>query len=229
MYNIKGILYSIMNSEPAESTDSKIAYFIYQNIDSLDNVSATQLAKMCNVSTSAITRFCKKLGLDGFYDLYYLIKSYQRDPEAKPDKKFNIHKCPSKSISLTDYIDLQVKEIETLKDNLDVDKVFDLAHLLYEYKTIYLMGISQSLSSALNLQAALSFNGIFSQVISIPVKQKEILSNLSEETLVIIFSESGNFIKNTFGKEKLVSILSFNNCLQWLLYQGKAKKHLPLP
>lgn len=108
MNDIRARLYSFINSETRESTDNKIAFTIYENLDNLKNVTSSELASICNVSTSAITRFCKRLGLEGFFELHYLINYHQR----RPHEKFFIENIDSKKVSLIDYVDLQIDEIK---------------------------------------------------------------------------------------------------------------------
>lgn len=196
MDDIRIILNSFINSESTESADGKIAMTIFENINSLGDYTSTDLAKLCNVSNSAITRFCKRIGLEGFYELHYLIKKYQR----RPEQKFHIENEDSKSLSLTRYIDLQMEQILHLRDNLEIDKLFQLAHLLFSYKNIVLMGILQSSTSALQLQATLLQNDIVSRVLVSPVKQRSFFDNLKEDSLVIVFSVSGNLLQRVLGE-----------------------------
>lgn len=75
--------------------------------------------------------------------------------------------------------------------------------MLYKYKKIILMGTSHSFTSALQLQATLFSNNIITQVISAPYEQQKMMHNLDEDTLVIVFSVSGNFFKNTLKEEAI--------------------------
>ena len=70
------ILMSLLGNEDPGSTDYVIADYILKNVESLAKVSTSTLAENCNVSKASISRFCKKIGLEDFFELKYLIKKH---------------------------------------------------------------------------------------------------------------------------------------------------------
>ncbi len=51
------------------ASEKKLAEYMLNNIDSVQYLSITTLAKTCNVAEATITRFCKKLNFSGYNEL----------------------------------------------------------------------------------------------------------------------------------------------------------------
>ena len=69
MFNLMIILLAVINSEINDSNNYKIAKYIIENIDQLEDCSITELAKKCYVSNSSISRFCRDIGLRDYNEL----------------------------------------------------------------------------------------------------------------------------------------------------------------
>ncbi|WP_078378844.1 MurR/RpiR family transcriptional regulator [Sutcliffiella halmapala] len=68
------------NSVPALSHSEKhVLYYIEDHLDSAKNLPLTELAERNNVSTTTIVRMCHKLGLEGFTELKYILKTLDED------------------------------------------------------------------------------------------------------------------------------------------------------
>jgi len=63
------ILLTQIASQPNDTTDSQIAYYILNHLDDIQNDSISELAMKCNVSNSSISRFCRNIGLNDFSEL----------------------------------------------------------------------------------------------------------------------------------------------------------------
>ncbi|MHC5373357.1 MurR/RpiR family transcriptional regulator [Enterococcus sp. LJL120] len=186
MEDIHTILISFIDNE-TNTTDSHIAKTIFNQLNQLENTSIEELSSLCNVSKSAISRFCKKIGFEGMFELRYLINKFihrRRD-------KFSIEGYDAKLISHQDYIDLQLKELASFKQHYQEAQVHQLAQYLCQYQKIVMMGNLQSTTPAILLQATLLQLDIVTQVITSPQKQKEFFETPQENCLILIFSLSG--------------------------------------
>jgi RpiR family transcriptional regulator, glv operon transcriptional regulator len=56
-------------------TEKQVLYYIDNHVDEAKNFSLTEIAKVNNVSTTTIVRMSHKLGLDGFSELKYMLKT----------------------------------------------------------------------------------------------------------------------------------------------------------
>lgn len=105
-------------------TDLIIWKYISANKNHCSKISINELAEKCNVSRATITRFVKKLGLNGFSEFKVLLSWESDGTNILEEQSFDIA-CNS-----------IIKYVEDQKDkNYDV-----LCKLLYEAKTIYAYG-----------------------------------------------------------------------------------------
>ncbi|WP_270181085.1 MurR/RpiR family transcriptional regulator [Alkalihalobacillus sp. CinArs1] len=63
---------SLANLTP---TEKQVLYYIDQHLTEAKNLSLTEIAKVNNVSTTTVVRMSHKLGLEGFSELKYKLKS----------------------------------------------------------------------------------------------------------------------------------------------------------
>ena len=111
------ILSSMINSEPFGSNNYKIAKYIIENIEDLEDCSVSQLAKSCYVSNSSISRFCRDIGMSDFNALKNQIAKFGISHETTKDKyefqSYDPHQ-PAKSYitSVIDNLKLVIPSID---------------------------------------------------------------------------------------------------------------------
>lgn len=62
-------------------TEKQVLYYIDQHLNEAKNLSLTEIAKVNNVSTTTVVRMSHKLGLEGFSELKYRLKSTDEEVE----------------------------------------------------------------------------------------------------------------------------------------------------
>lgn len=194
------ILSSTINSEPKDSNNYKIAKFLIENISTLEDITLTDLAKQCYVSNSSISRFCRDIGLKDFNALKKQIAIFATEHE-KSKKKFNFKEFDSHSL----YKSYILSVIDNLKSLYSPSLEKDIQNLVLDiskYQKIAAFGYLQSENVALNLQFDLQTNGkiIFSCIKFID--QVDYIQEADENTLIIIFSESGTYFDRVFQRTK---------------------------
>lgn len=117
----------LYNSE-LNAGDLKISKIIEKNIKKIDELSIAQLADLCGVSPSKITKYSKKLGFRGFKELQFQLKA---------DKNIDI-----KNNSIVENERLKVEQFfnDFSQDNLDV-----VTGEIKKANKIYLFGKGPSL------------------------------------------------------------------------------------
>ncbi len=60
-------------------SEKHVLYYIEDHLEEAKNLPLTELAHLNNVSTTTIVRMCHKLGLDGFTELKYILKTMDED------------------------------------------------------------------------------------------------------------------------------------------------------
>ncbi|MEG0275814.1 MAG: MurR/RpiR family transcriptional regulator [Coprobacillus sp.] len=200
MFNLMIILLSTINSEPKDSNNYKIAKFIIENIRTLEECTLTELAKQCYVSNSSISRFCRDIGLKDFNALKNQVARFPIE-HMHAKGKFNFQEFDSQSLSKS-YILSVTHNLEMMCNGIQENNIIDLANDIYKYKKVAAFGYMQSENIALNLQYDLQTNGkpLFTCIKFID--QVDYMNSADEDTLIIIFSESGTYFDRVFQRTK---------------------------
>lgn len=223
MFNLIIILLSLINSEINDSNNYKIAKYILENINVLENCSITELAKKCYVSNSSISRFCRDIGLKDYNELKNQVAKYQIS------HKIAIHKFNYQGINgqtpVHSYIDEVINNLQLLRNSININDIKDLVKDIYNYKHVAAFGYLQSETVALNLQFDLQTNRKIIFTCMQYANQIEHIKNADENHLIIIFSDSGTYFKRAFARTHI-----FKNTLhkpKICLITGNQNIHLP--
>lgn len=219
MFNLVIILLSTINTEPKDSNNYKIAKYIIENLHNLEDCTISQLAKSCYVSSSSVSRFCRDIGLSDFNELRIQVAriplALQQAANKFLYKEFDDNFCSSYLKSVTDNLS------SAFDSSLIQSKIDLLVKDLHSYKKVAAFGYMQSENVALHLQYDLQTSGkpIFTRLKF--VDQVEYIKSADENTLIIIFSDSGSYFdyvfnrvtpyKHTSKKPKIYMVTSNNN------------------
>lgn len=66
--------------------EKKIALYILQKNNEINNINISKLAKLTSTSSATITRFCRKIGCESFVDMKIAISSAQQDVPVKTEE-----------------------------------------------------------------------------------------------------------------------------------------------
>lgn len=200
MFNLMIILSSMINSEPFGSNNYKIAKYIIENIEDLEDCSVSQLAKSCYVSNSSISRFCRDIGMSDFNALKNQIAKFGISQETTKGKyefqSYDPHQ-PAKS-----YITSVIDNLKLVIPSIDEQAIQKLVKDISQYKNVAAFGYRQSENVALNLQYDLQTNGkhIFTCIKF--TEQAEYIEQANQDDLIIIFSDTGTYFDRVFERVK---------------------------
>ena len=219
MFNLVIILLSTINSEPKDSNNYKIAKFLIENIRNLEDFSISELAKACYVSNSSVSRFCREIGLNDFNSLKTQIAKIPLEYQHA-HHKFDFKSFDEQSLSKS--YTLSVIDNLNMLYSTELDKqIKELVIDIYQYKHVAAFGYMHSQNVALNMQYDLqtSEKMIFTRIKF--ADQIDYISHSHEDTLIIIFSDTGTYFnrvfsrtipfKNNKSKPKIVMITSADN------------------
>jgi len=205
------ILLTQIASQPNDTTDSQIAYYILNHLDTIQNDSISELAIKCNVSNSSISRFCRNIGLNDFSEL----------KEGLNDQSFKFEVVSNSNDMKTRTIDHYSKVQESIKEvaqSIDTKVLLELVKDIHQYKQVTLLGLLKASSAAINLQVDLLMLGKLVNVKLTYNDQLEFISHANQNDLVIIFSYTGayfdqglRFTKNLNNIPKIY-LISGNVC-----------------
>ncbi len=115
-------------SDKLSNSELNISKVLLDNIDSIDNITITQLSKMAFVSNAAITKYAKKLGFSGYKELKYKLIN---DSVKKEEN--------------VGYIQKHHQKINDFFTTLNINKLEDLAKTIKKSQYICMYGKGPSL------------------------------------------------------------------------------------
>ncbi len=146
------------------ATEIAISNTISNNLDIAKDMSITNLANLCGVSTSKITKYSKRLGFSGYKEFQYQLK--------KTTKIINEHESP---------LDYQREKLLNFFEAYDPYKMERLKQMIHNSDKTYLFGRGPSLKVCEYYEPRLRI-----------AAHKNIVSNYDEYLLDLDLSEHGN-------------------------------------
>ena len=205
------ILLTQIASQPNDTTDSQIAYYILNHLDDIQNDSISELAMKCNVSNSSISRFCRNIGLNDFSEL----KESLNDQTFKFEIASNSSDIKTRTIEHASKVQESINEVT---QTIGTDVLLELIKDLHQYKQVTILGLLKASSAAINLQVDLLMLGKLVNVKLTYNDQLEFISHANQNDLVIVFSYTGayfdqglRFTKNLNNIPKIY-LISGNAC-----------------
>lgn len=170
----------IQNAMPELSkSERRIAEYLLRYPHDIRRFPCDSIANSCNTSRSAVIRFCKKLGYQGYSELRY---AFQTQPGVA-----SIESPTHGKTSLDHYADC----IQELRNTISPEKISEIAELIFHANRVVIFGLDHSFLSA--QQMAFRLNRI--HIDSHPIADSSIMGNyaniLKQGDLILIFSISG--------------------------------------
>lgn len=186
-------LITFLNGQPQNTTNYHIASVMIHHYNDIHSSSIDEIAKLCAVSKSTISKFARTLGFDDYYDL--------KDNATLIEDRFNnplnyltnIVTGIQKS-GIENYFDGITKDIQYLRDHLDMASIDRVAQALVDHQKVYAFGLVFSESAAIDFQYKLAYAGKFIQTFPDDLVQEDCLRSADDDTLIIIFSNSGDYM-----------------------------------
>jgi len=178
--------------------DYEIYNFIIKNSDKISYMTIRELAKEAHVSTTTITRFCKKLNCDGFSEFKVRYKM-ELDAGKKQKEAFD-------SSVIIDFF--HRVSMEKFQNELN-----EIANVIASRKHVIFMGVGNSGIVAEYASRYFSNMGIFSTGINDPMFPMNI--EFPDETILIVLSVEGEtniLVENSgLAKRSRVTTVSITN------------------
>lgn len=207
-------LLTLLNMEDSESTHYHIAITLLTHYDQISTSSIASIAQLCNVSKSTMSKFARLIGFEDYHDL--------KDSAPFVENKFGFELNYVTNIlttiereGLDAHFDAVIQDIQSYRNSFNLAPIDELACDLLRYEKVAAFGLLFSESAAIDLQYRLAYNQKFIVTYQSDVKQELYIRNAKEDTLIIVFSNSGDFIK----KYQLVE----GDCNKKIFQESKAK------
>lgn len=214
-------LLTFLNGQTIDSTNYHIALTMVNHYKEVQTSSIGEIAKLCAVSKSTISKFARTLGFDDYLDL--------KDNATLVEDRFN---NPLNYLSniltsieregFDQYFDAVIKDITYFKNHLDIHSIDRIAQAIADHEEVVTFGLIFSESAAVDFQYKLAYNGKYLRTFQDDLVQEEFLKQATEDTLIILFTNSGNYLtkqqirlgtpkKNIFSQTKAKIIVVTSN------------------
>lgn len=187
-------LWGILDGEDPESINYQIAQTLVENIASIRHTSSASLAELCNVSKPSISRFCKNLGYEDFYDFRAELNQYCPDRGTK----YILSSGSGDSNWMAGYMDSIRRNLDLMQNPMIREKIERLSHDIYSYRKVFLLGNMQSGKTASNLHYNLHVVKKNIYAVSSLKEQIQVFDVCRQGTLIVIFSVSGEYFRALF-------------------------------
>lgn len=208
-----GMLYNrlliILNEESPDSTYYHIALVMLKHIEELMKIPINKLAEICDVSKSTISKFIRFIGYEDYAEFRYAATFEDNKYNNNFNYVYNVMKYIENN-SMDCFIDTIRKDIEATYRNLDWDSIDRLVKDLVQYKRVAAFGLMFSETAAMDLQVKLAYNKKFIVTNLNDLKQDYFIQNAGEDTLIIAFSDSGEFINKYQNIEDFANKKAFS-------------------
>lgn len=194
MYIVAYRLINIRNSSRSDSTDSHIAEILLSNINEIDSLSIDSVAEMCSISKSKLSKFVKRIGFDDYKEFRDLVKNEKyRSGYYGYEDKLPMGRCIAKD-GMDSYLKILHDDLDHFRDSIDENMVKCLARALFEHEEVAAFGSVYSQTAAIDFMYRMAEEGKNIRTYTYDVAQEDYMKNMDENTLVIIFSNSGQYL-----------------------------------
>ena len=178
------VLLSELASGKWDSNNCRIAEWLLNHLEKVETLSIQQLAAETFVSKSAVSRFCRDVGLEDFSELRELWQSAQSNFTAYGQNLPPWEQAAYLAGMVKDSLDMAV-------ETLDYAALDRLVADLRQTGRAALLGLLKSESVALNLQSELIQLGVSTVTKLSYREQLDYLNSAGQDNLIIILSYRG--------------------------------------
>lgn len=173
--------------------EKKAADFVLTNREKVISMSVAEFSQAANMAKSAVIRFCKSAGFEGFSDFKIALAM-----ELSKNKKLNYTPYIYPDDTVSDIFDkvfsANVKTLHDTAENINRSILKEVVETLFNAKSIYIYGIGTSRALAEDFQYRLSLLGKCAFCYSDVVSMKISSMNITKGDVAIGVSHSGRTI-----------------------------------
>lgn len=200
---MRGAFYNLINFlNTAELNDvySNAAKIILENISKIPELTITDVANLCFVSTATISRLCRKLNYESFADFKSDVTMNLRYFNRDSIRMQFDHQLPVFPVQGKTTKELFVDHFENIIDNLRAtyntikfEKLEDIVDRIYQSQEVCFAGNFFTQSVSMQLQIELAYLGKRCSAMYPLNSQKEVVKQLSENDVIIVSSIAGGY------------------------------------
>lgn len=186
-------LLTLLNSVPPDTTLFHIAMVMITDYNMIAKLSIADMAARCNVSKSTLSKFTRELGFDDYHDFKDSAVPAEKRTVFQLSYVQNIMSVLEQN-NYDSYFSAIIQDISMLQKIVDTKAIDRFAKALVQYKKVASFGLMFSESAAIDLQYKLAYSSKFIYTSQDDRKQDAYIRSADADTLIIVFSNSGNFL-----------------------------------
>lgn len=194
MYIVAYRLINLLNDSPYDSTEAHIAESLLDMIYELEHMPIDLAAERCHISKSTLSKFVKRLGFEDYKEF--------RDNARNEKKRAGYHNYEKmrsmdrfiEECGIEQYLEILSKDIRHLLKGIDRQQIKNLAEALYKYDKVAAFGSVYSETVAMDFMYKIAAEGKYIKTNIYDVKQEQYINEADDKTLLIIFSNSGQYL-----------------------------------
>lgn len=210
-------LLDFINNYKTKDTNYFIALALLKNVRQIANMNISILADSCYTSPAAITRFCKKIGYSSFQEFKDIAKNdrLENPVDEYIDQGLQVNEVGAELQK--QFYQKMVEWLETIEKGMDVANMRNVLETIHNAEKVSFFGTQLSQAMAQDFQYRLVKYGKFVRAFSDIQEQMEEIAELDEQSVAIITSPSGRFIKGNLElmqaiqKRKVKTIIITHN------------------
>lgn len=206
--SIMSQLLSIVNYGDSKEVNEDIARTILQNYNKIPNLTIFDLADLCFVSSSSITRFIRTIGYNNYKEFKNEI-SHTLKINVDYSKKVNMASAEDLQPIYRRYTENVIENISYTFDNIDYRQLNRVCEMIYQAKEIALFGLEYANYVGIHFQNKMASLNRFIQLGVSDEKQLELAKKLAPNSIVFIISLEGSFF---YRNNEIIDILTDKNC-----------------
>ena len=209
MGKIRSSLIAILNNQETNSTYYKIAKYLLQNHYISNHVTMEDVAQNCFCAKSTVSRFCRQIGYQNYYELNQDLYNSTKLSQDKYDRYMHYDFDTTKDIFLGNILSL----VDMMHSTIHESDVNALVNDLLNYEEVAIFGTSQSQSMAQTFQNDMCLSKKIMTTSNLPEHQKQYIVNSNNKNLIIIISFSGEYFRSFMN----INHLDKNNKAKFIL------------
>ena len=206
------------------AAERKIANYVIEFPQEVTLLTVHQLAKKCDVASSAVIRFCKSIHLQGFSELK--LELARELGSKREDQKKTVPSVEHESGPASVVRKVFRSGMYTLQDTLDkldFSKVEKMSQMLVQAKRLFIFGLGTSATVVADAQYRLSQLGLWATACSDILLMGVTAANLEAGDVVLAVSHSGRTKAVVdavrIAKKKGATVLAITSFIDSYLYQ----------
>ncbi|MDO4633439.1 MAG: hypothetical protein Q4B01_06230 [Eubacteriales bacterium] len=181
------ILLSTVVSEKQSSVNQQIAKYILDNLSHPEEISVKNISANCHVGNATISRFCREIGLQDFFELKDLISDCKYQAEYHEAQDFRTR--------VRGYRDSIAVGVNMVMDSVKEQEILELCREIHDCKKVAVFGWLKSEAAAWVLQMELAALGKNVYTAISHRQQMEYLKQADEDDLIVILSYRGIYFE----------------------------------